>query len=321
MAHLTKKDLELIEHLRVCSRKLVQELGLLSIASKEEGLPPSHWHTLIEIQRNPKISAKELSSRLLLEKSTMSRILKDLKTRGYISIKKSPEDKRESEIFISKKGMEKKTEIDQFSVELVSGALKNLRSEQVEQIIHGIHIYSQALEKSRLVRDHLQKFEISEPKKSDLEALAKLHVAVFKETFSPYMPKEKLKKVTYQSRLKMWQDRLLKVDIWGFYRIVKVDGDIGGFVAASISPRDKLGFDSELVAIYIREKFHKMGIGKILMRAAFDFCRSKGAKNIYLWVAIKNVNAVDFYTKLGGKKERFTKVEQGLDHVCISWKL
>ncbi len=153
----------------------------------------------------------------------------------------------------------------------------------------------------------------------DLECLAKLHVEVWNQTYASMMTPEMQKQNQYASRLQFWKKTLKDKDPKKIFRLAKFKGQIAGFIAAGLLPRDDLGFDAELYAINILEAYHKLGIGKKLMEAAFAFCRSHGAKNIYLWVAARNVNAVDFYTKLGGKRETFTKVNRGLDHICFSW--
>ncbi len=163
--------------------------------------------------------------------------------------------------------------------------------------------------------------ELFELQQEDVENLTRLHIAAWNETYSSYMPSEVLKGNTFESRLKSWQETLDKKDPSLFVLLAKIDNELAGFVVASIDPRDKLGFDAELMAIYVLKKFHKQGIGKVLMSSAFEFCRTRGAKNIYLWVAAENMKALEFYSKFGGKKESLVKNDHGVRHVCFSWGL
>lgn len=163
--------------------------------------------------------------------------------------------------------------------------------------------------------------QIIELCEDDLEELSRLHVAVWDTTYRSYMPSSVLEENNFESRFEMWKKALEKKDQNIFLRLVKVDGELAGFVAGTISPRDDLGFDAELMAINILVKFHGRGIGKHLMDIVFELCRNHGSKNIYLWVATQNENAVNFYKKYGGKLEKFTNQDNGVDHLCFSWSL
>ncbi len=74
----------LVNDIRAASRQLVLEFGFLDKTIAGTDLSGSGVHAMMEIGLNPGITAKEISTRLKLEKSTISRLLKSLETRGEI---------------------------------------------------------------------------------------------------------------------------------------------------------------------------------------------------------------------------------------------
>jgi DNA-binding MarR family transcriptional regulator len=61
-------------------------------------------HALMELTREEPLLQKDLASRLRLEKSTVSRLVKTLEERGWIGRKKSPHDWRAIELRLTEAG-------------------------------------------------------------------------------------------------------------------------------------------------------------------------------------------------------------------------
>jgi DNA-binding MarR family transcriptional regulator len=61
-------------------------------------------HALMELTREEPLLQKDLASRLRLEKSTVSRLVKTLEERGWIGRKKSPHDGRAIELRLTEAG-------------------------------------------------------------------------------------------------------------------------------------------------------------------------------------------------------------------------
>jgi ribosomal protein S18 acetylase RimI-like enzyme len=58
--------------------------------------------------------------------------------------------------------------------------------------------------------------------------------------------------------------------------------------------------------VYIAEKYRKMGLGLKLMKEVENFCKNKKYKRIQLLCRTDNINAINFYEKLGfTKKDMF----------------
>jgi ribosomal protein S18 acetylase RimI-like enzyme len=158
-------------------------------------------------------------------------------------------------------------------------------------------------------------------KEKDIESISKLHVDVWNETYRGILPDEEIDQRTYSSSKKRWEQALSSPDPCTFSLLAEFDSEIAGFCVASSKPRDDIGYDSELRAINILKKFHRKGIGKFLFMESLNRLQSMGCKNMYLWVAEKNVNAIDFYKKLGCVILNNSKEDKGSVEITLGKKL
>lgn len=135
----------IIEKIRAESRSLVRELGFMGGDFAGTSFSPSAVHTLIEVQSNPGISARELSEILKLEKSSVSRVLNKLIHLGMIEEKQSDTDKRSKLLFLSDKGNLQVNDIHNFARSQVSQALTQLKPGESQSILKGLSLYAKAL--------------------------------------------------------------------------------------------------------------------------------------------------------------------------------
>ncbi len=85
--------------------------------------------------------------------------------------------------------------------------------------------------------------------------------------------------------------------------IVAADGDeILGY--AWLEPTDEEPADCEGIALYVRYNLRNRGVGKRLMRHAFDHFRAAGKKKMIVWCLKENHDSRAFYEKAGGKEFR-----------------
>ncbi len=86
-------------------RKLVRMFQLFERDQiKVHGFTTTQCYALLEIDKSGSIAMNELSERMNLNSSTMTRILDNLVRDGYIERKKSPEDRRLVLVELSEKG-------------------------------------------------------------------------------------------------------------------------------------------------------------------------------------------------------------------------
>ena len=95
---------ERIAGVRADARRIVRELGFIEQTVAGTPYPPSAVHALIEIDRASGITAAELADELLLDRSTVSRMLRKLVDAGEIREDQGAEDRRHKLLSLTDKG-------------------------------------------------------------------------------------------------------------------------------------------------------------------------------------------------------------------------
>jgi putative acetyltransferase len=163
--------------LRRASRELVRELGFLQAHDRATKLSHSHCHALLEIEARGELAQSELPGLLRLEKSTASRIVTELETRGWLKAQPSAEDRRARVLVLTPRGRSKVAEIHQHANARVEQALATLPEDQRRSALLGMQIYARALERSR----RAAQFLIRPMRASDREGVASLIRTVMPE--------------------------------------------------------------------------------------------------------------------------------------------
>ena len=135
----------LVEDIRASSRKLVREFGFLDKTIAGTNLSGSGVHAVMEIGLTPGITAKELTARLKLEKSTVSRLLKSLEARGDILQTKSKTDGRAYGLSLTEAGKETWFAINRFGDTQARTALAQISNLDVATIANALSTYADAL--------------------------------------------------------------------------------------------------------------------------------------------------------------------------------
>ena len=143
-----------IEPIRRASRQIVRELHLLDGKLCIEGHTISECHLLTELDSLGRATATELGERLVLEKSTMSRLVNGLLRRGFIQSSKDPADARRRLLNLTGSGRKGLERINAYSNKQVSGALDYTTPEQRQQVVEGLDRYARSLRYARLGGEH-----------------------------------------------------------------------------------------------------------------------------------------------------------------------
>lgn len=134
-----------IEDIRAAARRLVRELGFMGDGLAGTDLPPSAVHALIEIDARPGITAGEIASRLRLQKSSVSRMLRKLIEAGTVQEAPGPSDARTKALALSADGQTLVADIHRFARLQVAGALTRLQPAEALTVAEGIRLYADAL--------------------------------------------------------------------------------------------------------------------------------------------------------------------------------
>jgi DNA-binding MarR family transcriptional regulator/GNAT superfamily N-acetyltransferase len=143
---MVTNDASLISAVRVASRTLVRQLGLMRQTIAGTDLSLSAVHAIIEIGRAGSLSSRDLCDRLQLEKSTISRLVKSLAEREEVRESRSHQDLRVKRLQLTARGKRLLKAIDHFGEAQVSSALACLDTEAQLRVLNGLQDYALALQ-------------------------------------------------------------------------------------------------------------------------------------------------------------------------------
>lgn len=140
---------ETINELRHNARSVVRELGLLNDAYFEIGVTLAERHLLIELTMYPSPTMGEIAERLLLDKSTISRLISKAVKKGYVECVTDEKDKRKRFLQITEKGKQTFNAFEPIAFNQTKTALLILTHDEIETVHKGIALYAKGLKNSR----------------------------------------------------------------------------------------------------------------------------------------------------------------------------
>ena len=147
---MEKLSNEKINILRHNARSVVRELGLLNDAYFEIGVTLAERHLLIELTSYTCPTMKEIAERLLLDKSTVSRLIAKALKKGYITCTSDEKDKRKRFLHLTEFGKQTLNAFEPIAFNQTKEALLTLTTEEVELAHQGVSLYAKGLKNSRL---------------------------------------------------------------------------------------------------------------------------------------------------------------------------
>ncbi len=132
---------------------------------------------------------------------------------------------------------------------------------------------------------------------SDVEAIAHVHVASWRETYPGIMPQEILNGLSEVGRADQWRRWFLPGRPLRKALVVCEDaGDVVGFASGVIPPDSS---EADLLTLYLLRRAKGRGLGRILMEDIAARMRGLGATSLMCWMAVGNPTA-GFYEHMGG---------------------
>jgi DNA-binding MarR family transcriptional regulator/GNAT superfamily N-acetyltransferase len=141
-APLTQSD---ILSVRDASRRMVRQLGFMRPTLAETDLSASAVHAVIELGNHERLTANQLSQTLLLEKSSISRMLARLVERRLVTETASEADGRSKILSLTPEGRALFAEIERYANHQVDRALRSLDGDVRSQVVNGLSAYAAAL--------------------------------------------------------------------------------------------------------------------------------------------------------------------------------
>lgn len=142
----------------------------------------------------------------------------------------------------------------------------------------------------------------------DQEQMARIKVDGWKTAYDKLIASQYLNSLDYKRQTERY---ISSFEEYKDLVFVAVKGEeVLGYSCFSLTDRDNF-FDSELVSLYIKPTETRKGIGESLVKETAKELISKGKNNMIVWCLSDNINALNFYKKLGGKKVKEKKAQIG----------
>ncbi|SDX73775.1 Ribosomal protein S18 acetylase RimI [Collimonas sp. OK242] len=136
---------------------------------------------------------------------------------------------------------------------------------------------------------------------ADAGVIAAVRIDSWRTTYRGIIPDDYLDGMKIEDSAAIWSRILSATSNAANVFVAEVDGEVLGFAAGMTLAQAKLGFDSELTAIYLEPSVQRAGIGRKLVAHVAAALASAGANNMLVWVLADNRPARQFYEMLGAE--------------------
>jgi ribosomal protein S18 acetylase RimI-like enzyme len=141
---------------------------------------------------------------------------------------------------------------------------------------------------------------------ADAPRVAQMHVESWLETYTGIVPDVILAALSVPRRTLAWESILRDPAMHdsSVVYLKEIGEAVAGFGACSEQRDVDLkgqGFDGEIGAIYVLQRFQRQRIGRALMKVLASDLIGRGFRGVALWVLNENAHARHFYEKCGGE--------------------
>ncbi len=303
---------DMINQLRQNTRSVVRELGLLNDAYFKIGVTLAERHLLIELSTTESPTMGEIAERLLVDKSTVSRLISKATKKGYIKCLQGEGDKRKRFLQLTQKGFQTLRAFEPIAFNQTKEALLTLTDKEIQVVYQGIAFYAQGLKNSRLHEKRAPVQQKSQKKKilKLAEIRNRLHELGY--VLKPFEQKDdkSLHKIFQEVVDAGSQFPYEDSSFEGFHRQffqpvgqVYVCHTLGGKVIGGFYLRPNFpGRSSHIAnaAYMIKEEYRGKGIGSLLIQASLHFAKDLGFQAMQFNMVLSNNRlAIKLYENLG----------------------
>ncbi|QFU17431.1 GNAT family N-acetyltransferase [Microvirga thermotolerans] len=148
-------------------------------------------------------------------------------------------------------------------------------------------------------------FRIDPATVADAEAIARVHVQGWRESYKDLLNPASLAGLSVEERAAMWKEGLAVRDPGTLALVGRTgEGEAVGFAIGGPTRSEgtvPLGTEAEIYAIYLLDRVKRRGLGRALMAGLFAHFVRRGFASAGLWVLRDNGAARRFYEALGGE--------------------
>ncbi len=277
--------------LRRASRELVRELGFLQAHDLATSLSHSHCHALMEIEAAGELAQSRLPELLRLDKSTASRIVRELESRGWVKAAVARSDGRARVLVLTTRGRAKLVEVHAHANARVEHALAMLAPAQRRVVLDGMSAYARALERSRRASSYL----IRPVRAGDRAAVASLIRTVMPE-FGAKGPGYAINDAEVDDMPAAYRPPKAAYFVVGRLG-PKEDTVVGGGGYARLAGGD--ASTCELRKMYFLPELRGLGFGQKLLELCMEAARRDGYATMYLETLANMTQARALYGRNG----------------------
>lgn len=309
-------SVEAINQLRRNARSVVRELGLLNDAYFEIGVTLAERHLLIELTASPSPTMGEISERLLLDKSTVSRLISNAVKKDYVRCVADEKDKRKRFLIMTEKGQQTLNAFEPIAFNQTKEALLSLTKEEIEIVHKGVALYAKGLKSSRLkgIIDDKHNSTCDTDNSKKIEKLSKIYSRLDQLGYVLDLFNKKDEKGLYEIFQEVVDSgsqfpyecnsieefhRQFFTPQGRVYVCRSLEGEIiGGFyLKANYSGRSSHIANA---AYMIRNTYRGKGVGSLLIKASLHFAKDLGFHAMqFNMVLSQNKLAIKLYERLG----------------------
>lgn len=143
--------------------------------------------------------------------------------------------------------------------------------------------------------------EITKCNLEDLQTLQEVSIETFYEAFKEQNSPESME--AYLEKAFNLEKLELEIsNISSQFFLIHFNNEVAGYLKININEAqsEEMGDESlEVERIYLKTKFQKHGLGKVLLNKAIEIATDLDKKKVWLGVWEENENAIAFYKKMG----------------------
>ena len=160
------------------------------------------------------------------------------------------------------------------------------------------------------MQDELPEATIRPAVVEDAEAIARVHLASWREAYQAVIPPEHLAADDESERAEQWRETIESRH--GAVLVADLDGDIVGFAHVGHSRDEDAGFGThEIYAIYLEPSAWGRGVARELMRSLLGDLPDHAP--VTLWALADNERARHFYRRHGFSPDGVERMETAGD--------
>jgi GNAT superfamily N-acetyltransferase len=126
-----------------------------------------------------------------------------------------------------------------------------------------------------------------------------VQVDSYRAAYASFLPQDYLARFTYEEQEQDWREWMSAPSQDLLYVAEDDSGEMVGYARGRPGLTGIAPYDSELLALHVRYKHQRQGIGRQLVTTLAQEYRQRGCSSLLVWVAEKNP-ARRFYERLGG---------------------